>query len=496
MVFSRWQFLLIPACGQDVFLQSSPRSDSLKAYRQVLKNSLLMHGVEKQQAHALAADWPGEDPHAAELPVWGVEDWDAEYHPSYIHKDGYVVKKVTYSSPTIKLKTGEAHFTLNPLTHSPFPKGDYSLLRNAYRVVEGDGKTDVSLGEVYLHHWLMGDTLDINPLNYCEDDYYWGYGAEMRGMDYTVPEGYAMKRVGASGKCGLNMHFIRVEDLALEWKGFNNPNGSWGAAVKNCAECGWAPNRAVECLEPLDGTFACCFTMSRCPHTGKVKGAKAYKLQYDIEYTEDMSSLKPMRGVVLDVSGGSIEWNIAPNMRPRDNTVCDATTCVTKDKWIVGQQPTFGKGICAGTMLWAYTHMHLGATNATMSINGEPHCTGYPIHGKNASNPPGDEKGFVVKYTDCISKEKLGNHVRLNAGDEFAVEAWYDVDPESTATLPMPGGKHGGVMDLAFGMMECDPGTFGEIYVCRQSTCVPTFKGHKGTRTHFKTISECEAGCS
>jgi len=84
-------------------------------------------------------------------------------------------------------------------------------------------------------------------LEYCQNDYYWGYGAEMRGMDYTVPDGYAMKRIGSTGHCGLNMHFIRVEDLKLDWKGFNNPDGNWGAAVKNCAECGWAPGRAIEC---------------------------------------------------------------------------------------------------------------------------------------------------------------------------------------------------------------------------------------------------------
>lgn len=260
------------------------------------------------------------------------------------------------------------------------------------------------------------------------------------------------------------------------------------------AQSAWAPNRAIECLEPLDGTFACCFTMSRCPHNGKVKGARSYKLQYDIEYTEDMSSLKALRGVVLDASGGAIEWNIAPNMRPHDNTVCTGTTCVTKKTWTVGHQRGFGNGICAGTMLWGYTHMHLGSINSTFNINGEQYCTSLPIHGTDPSNPPGNEKGFVVKYTDCVNKDLKGNHVRLNHGDKFEIEAWYDVDPESTATLPFPGGKHGGVMDLGFAMMDCDPGTFGEIYVCRQNTCVPTFTGH--ARSTFKTLSDCEASCS
>jgi hypothetical protein len=456
-----------------------------------------MNGVDKREAHATAGAWPGDDPHARELPVWSVEDWETFEHPVRIHeKYGFEVKTVTYTSPQIKLKTGEAHFTLNPLTHSPFPKGDYSLMGNKYRVVTDDGRTDVSLAEVYLHHWLMGSTLDVNPLHYCENDYYWGYGAEMRGMDYVVPDGYAMKRIGASGKCGLNMHFIRVEDLKLEWDGFNNPDGSWGAAVKNCAECGWAPGRAVECEKPLDGTFACCFTKSRCPNNGNITGAKSYRLQYDIEYTEDMSALRPLRGVVLDVSGGAIEWNIHANMKKRDNTECDGTTCVTKDTWIVGHQKGFGNGICSGHMLWSYTHQHLGAINSTMFLNGKPYCTSLPIHGTDAANPPGNEKGFVVKFTNCVDRDGLGNDVRLNAGDELRIEAWYDVDSKSVGTLPLPGGKHGGVMDLFFAMMDCDPGTFGELYVCRQAACVPSFKSNAGKGTTYATIDDCKAACS
>merc|ERR1712098_542716 len=105
-------------------------------------------------------------------------------------------------------------------------------------------------------------------------------------------------------------------------------------------------------------------------------------------------------------------------------------------------------------MLWGYTHMHLGATNSTFYLNDEPFCSSYPIHGKDPSNPPGDEKGFVVKFTDCVSSDLLGNPMRLNTGDKFKIEAWYDVDVDSTASLPIPGGKHGGIMDLGFAMMD------------------------------------------
>merc|ERR1712141_10413 len=105
-------------------------------------------------------------------------------------------------------------------------------------------------------------------------------------------------------------------------------------------------------------------------------------------------------------------------------------------------------------------------------------CTGYPIVGTDDTNPPGNEKGFNVGYTNCIDKAGLGNNFRLNKGDVLGVEAWYDVDVHSMKNLPIPGGKHGGIMDLFFAMMDCDPGTFNEIYACRQNSCVPTLPTH------------------
>merc|ERR1712146_784061 len=94
------------------------------------------------------------------------------------------------------------------------------------------------------------------------------------------------------------------------------------------------------------------------------------------------------------------------------------------DSWIVGHQKGFGNGICSGRMMWSYTNQHLGAINSTMFLNGKPHCTGLPIHGTDASNPPGNEKGFVVKFTDCVDQDSLGNDVQLLPGDELAIEAW------------------------------------------------------------------------
>lgn len=99
------------------------------------------------------------------------------------------------------------------------------------------------------------------------------------------------------------------------------------------------------------------------------------------------------------------------------------------------------------------------------------------------------------KFTECVNKDKLGNNVRLERGDVVKLESWYDVDPDSTVTLPLPGGKHGGVMDLFFTFMDCDPGTFGEIYVCRQETCQATFKSHVSSSEVYATKGDCEGKC-
>lgn len=86
--------------------------------------------------------------------------------------------------------------------------------------------------------------------------------------------------------------------------------------MKNCAECGWAPGRAATCGEKNDGEFACCFSDSRCPvNHPKDKTKKHYVLMYEVQWTRDLHSVKPVGGGVLDTSAGQIEWNAAANLK-------------------------------------------------------------------------------------------------------------------------------------------------------------------------------------
>merc|ERR1712000_306403 len=80
-------------------------------------------------------------------------NWTERQLPSFVHDDGFVVETTEYLSPAMHLKTGEAHFTLNPVTRMPFPKGDYSVLRADFLVVDGTGNDKIPLSELYNHHW-------------------------------------------------------------------------------------------------------------------------------------------------------------------------------------------------------------------------------------------------------------------------------------------------------------------------------------------------------
>merc|ERR1711953_1442630 len=89
----------------------------------------------------------------------------------------------------------------------------------------------------------------------------------------------------------------------------------------------------------------------------------------------------------------------------------------------------------------------------------------------------------------------MGNGLVLKKGDVMTVETYYDVDPNSKRNAPFPGGKHGGIMALFFGAMHCDPGTYGEKYVCRQGQCIGVKKKLKGKKT-YADYGSCEVACT
>jgi len=143
----------------------------------------------------------------------------------------------------------------------------------------------------------------------------------------------------------------------------------------------------------------------------------------------------------------------------------------------------------------SYGHMHAGAIETTMSVNGKEYCQSFPQVGTDPHNTPLNEKGFIVDISNCVDKRTKNNSLILKKGDVLTVTTLYDVDPKSQRNAPFPGGKHGGIMALFFAAMHCDPGTYGERYVCTQGQCIGV-KKHLGPFTKtYDDIGSCESAC-
>jgi len=327
-------------------------------------------------------------------------------------------------------------------------------------------------------------------------------------MDYTMPEGYGQARINASSHCGGNFHFINTQDLLLDWEGFNNPNGSKQAAAKACAECWYEPTRADGlCNEWGDGSFICCFTDSRClVNNPEDKSKKKHRMRGTFYYKRDFTDYKFVQVNLIDIGGGgrtengqqldiAAEWNVASNLNNvGTHTQCNDTVCTMTESITVGDGSKFGYGYCAGDMIWSYIHVHGGTIGGNIVVNGEQVCEIYPHIGKDLNNTAGDEAGYLVGMSMCVDYRETGKKLRLNKGDILTATATYDVDQGSTRYFPSPGGKHGGIMGLFFSMMECDEGTWNEIYVRRGVSCVGTPRSKSSVvGTFYNDRASCEA---
>jgi hypothetical protein len=133
---------------------------------------------------------------------------------------------------------------------------------------------------------------------------------------------------------------------------------------------------------------------------------KDYRLNYDVRWSRNLTSVASLQTGLLDISGGRIEWNIrdrallppVPGWLPTYsvNQTCTDTECTTSRLIDVGTQPTFAgrtDTICAGQLLSGYMHMHIGAINASLHHNGRPVCMSFPKYGDDPNNAAGNELG-------------------------------------------------------------------------------------------------------
>jgi len=400
-------------------------------------------------------------------------------HPIY---DDVVVE--SFKSQKIELMAGEAWFTLPDVTKLPMPMPGtpYAILSASYDIVHSDTGVPAPLSEMYSHHWLVYDRLlgssgfniGCGGENSFVSNVY-GAGGEMRGISYDHPPGHGQIYPGnSSNYWSANMHFIRTEDLST-----TKFNGSYGAALKSCIECEYEAGKSLTCVPGLDQTaiFACCFDGSRCSvNTPKDKSKKTYQLVYNITYTKQVAQVKDMRTFVIDAFDCRICQNLAPYTK-KAWTQCDDKVCKVQGTRAMPY---------SGTILWAYTHQHTGAINATMSVNGVPHCTSYPHYGTDPHNTPGNEKGYAVGFHMCINEKNASQGIHVNKGDNITLKAHISVDAADTTALPIPGGSHNGFMNLFFFSMHPDEPE-EDAYACVNDACVKKAGG--------VPLKTCQAVC-
>lgn len=196
--------------------------------------------------------------------------------------------------------------------------------------------------------------------------------------------------------------------------------------MKQCIECQYAEGKGCSAIQT--GQFICCADGSKCPTVPNSLGKKDYYLQYSVSYTVDVNAIKPVHMYLLDASNCKVEYNIEENLA--------SPVRFTQLSW---------KAPVTGDVVFAAGHVHLGALNISMSLNGVQKCLTLPTYGTKVSQP-GNEKGYLVAVNTCTDK------FRVNAGDKLTVRSNYWVGgPEpSGRMLDGGGGFHGGVMSYMY----------------------------------------------
>jgi phosphoglycerate dehydrogenase-like enzyme len=405
--------------------------------------------------------------------------WDAGTHTPIKHHLYDDATTTTYLSHPVTLMKGEAWFTLPDVTTLPMPNPGkpYAIIGMKYDIIDENNRS-VPLSELYMHHWLVYDTpttgtgfnIGCGGEGTFVSNVY-GAGGEMRGMDYAYQDGFGY--VSKSGKqwWSANLHFINTEDL--DTKGFN---GNHGAAVKSCIECEYAPGKAPLCVPGLDGSgvFACCVADARCPvNNPKDHSKKKYYLMSTLTWTTDVAKVKHVRMAVIDGVPCGTLTNLKANKKLK-GTACDDKICRTE----VTRTMPF-----SGQVQWAYDHAHLGAINASFSVNGVHKCDSIPHVGNDPHNSAGNEMGYLVGFKMCVDPLEKGSYIQLNKGDNVTLVGYYSIDPSDNRSYPIPGGEHTGIMHLFYFMMSDAAST----YTCKDDACVPAPGG--------VPLSTCQMAC-
>jgi len=389
--------------------------------------------------------------------------------------DSYVLERagsdgsdITVTPMTViydfELYDGQNLFTDAAHEHIPNTDFDYAVLgMTNITSINRETNEFVSLDELYVHHFTFV------PLSMV--------GSEVLSRNESIPymsypDGYGLY-VNANDTPYLyvNAHVISNKDLAPI-------NGSIPLAHKQCNECYWGPEKGSDCTPEKTGTFECCGDSNVCrggkectcitnTETDTSKTTK-YRISATMLISKDMDKLKRVDQWTLEAPQCQYDRNFKGIFfdYPEDNFCYNNSDL----GWTGGGStyhqvpqndidPYFKTRLSAvaptgGELVWAQVHLHTGAVNATLSLNGKIICTAGTVYGTNPDPKSNarNEQNHLIFIEGCTN---IGGGeegvVTFVTGDVFRFESIYNGGTDDKNFVGVgAAGEHKNVMSIFF----------------------------------------------
>ncbi len=360
-----------------------------------------------------------------------------------------------------ELRDGELFFTLPQHDSIPNLGYDYALVgvgsfRNLYR----DTRKSVSLDEVYVHHFNIFSITILSAEDLNRDPY-------MR-----LPEGYAMH---------IKDPFLRINAHLISNKNLAPIEGSQERAHKECNECYFAPTKGSDCTPEHSGTFLCCGDSPACaksdeecfcPTTSNSSTTTKYTIEVEFLVSKDLHKFKRIDQWAISAPSCSDNplGDSIPEYYPPDSYCAkENLKSISNDGALFHQvyennkEPFLRTSVnvlapTGGKLVWASSHLHTGAVNATLYQNGVPVCSTTTKHGtaEDPSTNARNEQNHLVRISSCYDQISSSG-IRFEEGDVFTAESYYYAGSDDVRfSNVIAAGEHRNAMSIWYTGMAFD----------------------------------------
>lgn len=301
----------------------------------------------------------------------------------------------------------------------PMPGPQAYAIRSWHGEIIGEDGSPVSLDSIYLHHWTVRNAMLSSKKHMCSnvDE---NFVASQRSEAHEFPIGHGLvvpEPAAVRSHWSADVHLIRTEGLAG-----SDPH----LTSKACREC------------PYNHNPACNSQFGRCVvglnQTGNAAARVVY-VKYTVIYTYDVHTVQPV----------SIGWLASPK--------CTRSYSVMRsDKHPVHLMAA--KYTLPGDfrLLKAWGHMHTGAINISVWVDGEHLCTSSAQYGKHYG-VAGDEECQMLNMTTCLLDSGSDSIARMMKGGsilELRSYYWVGGLDKRFGRYEHLGGTHFNVMAYIF----------------------------------------------